>query len=328
VTALDRNQIERAREADILAVAQRYTKLKRACASEFVGACPACGGHDRFAVNTKKRVWNCRRCGNGGDAIRLLQHAIGATFVQAIEMLSGEKWTPTTPLARDQRRDDDNDGGNDRNGLFAARIWDHASPIKGTLAEHYLVNDPPIGRGIDTEQITDIDDVLRFEARCPFAGQRLPCLVALVRNAVTDEPMGIVRTALDSNGQKIERRALGPKKGGAIKLWADAAVTTGLVVGEGLETTAAAATRVEHQHTLLQPAWALVDSNNLRDFQVLSGIEALTILVDNDQNGVGQAAANICTQRWLAVGRFVSQLIPSIVGDDFNNIAVASGGVR
>jgi hypothetical protein len=95
------------------------------------------------------------------------------------------------------------------------------------------------------------------------------------------------------------------------------------VVGEGIETVAAAATRVEHHdhHTLLQPAWSLIDSGNLRDFPVLAGIESLTILVDNDQSGGGQAAADVCTRRWLAAGRRVYQLIPNKVGTDFNDIA-------
>jgi hypothetical protein len=98
------------------------------------------------------------------------------------------------------------------------------------------------------------------------------------------------------------------------------------VVGEGLETTAAAATRVEHQATLLRPAWALIDRINLRDFPVLTSIEALTILVDNDQSGDGQDAADVCTRRWVAANRHVEQLIPNIVGTDFNDIA--AGGVR
>ena len=31
------------------------------------GPCPVCGGTDRFSVNVKKQVWNCRGCGLGGD---------------------------------------------------------------------------------------------------------------------------------------------------------------------------------------------------------------------------------------------------------------------
>lgn len=42
---------------------------------EHQGACPRCGGKDRFAVNRKKGVWNCRGCGAGGrDGIGLAAH--------------------------------------------------------------------------------------------------------------------------------------------------------------------------------------------------------------------------------------------------------------
>ena len=38
---------------------------------ERVGPCPNCGGHDRFAINIRKQVWNCRGCHKGGDRIAL-----------------------------------------------------------------------------------------------------------------------------------------------------------------------------------------------------------------------------------------------------------------
>jgi phage/plasmid primase-like uncharacterized protein len=318
----NRDLLERARTFDILAIAQRYgATLKRAGSHEFEGPCPVCGGRDRFSVNLKKQVFNCRGCGKGGDAIELVRHLSGATFPEAIATLAGEEWAPTNPPVHRHRRDEADDD-NTRNAAFAARIWDAARPIKGTLAEHYLVR----VRGIDIDQILDIDDALRFAASCPFDRKELPCLVALVRNVVTDDPMGIVRTALDSSGCKIDRLALGPTKGGAIKLWSDAAITTGLVVGEGLETVAAAATRVVHRGTLLQPAWALIYRGNLRDFPVLEGLEALTVLVDNDESGAGQDDAEACARHWAVAGRRVELLIPNIVGADFNDIAV--GGVR
>jgi putative DNA primase/helicase len=223
---------------------------------------------------------------------------------------------PTIPPAR--RRDDADDDAS-RNRALAASIWRSARPIKGTLAEHYLAHI----RGIDIEQIPNIDDCLRFTAGCPFDGGNLPCLIALARDVATDEPKAITRTALDGEAKKIERRALGPKRRCAVKLWPDADVATGLVVGEGLETVAAAATRIEHNGTCLQPAWALIDCINLRDLQVLSGIEALTILVDHDQ--AGQSAADICTRRWLAAGHCVEQLIPRTTDTDFNDIAMGGG---
>ena len=99
--------IERAREADILALVEQLgAKLKRAGASEYVGPCPVCGGQDRFGVNIKKQVWNCRGCGKGGDAIGLAQHAGGVTFAEAVAALSGETLAcfKSSPRKRDPRR--------------------------------------------------------------------------------------------------------------------------------------------------------------------------------------------------------------------------------
>ena len=57
---------------------------------ERTGPCPVCGGHDRFAINTKKQVWNCRGCSKGGDVISLVQHIDACDFDQAVTTLAGE----------------------------------------------------------------------------------------------------------------------------------------------------------------------------------------------------------------------------------------------
>jgi hypothetical protein len=108
--------------------------------------------------------------------------------------------------------------------------------------------------------------------------------------------------------------------GCVIRLWPDGDVTTGLVLGEGIETTLAAATRITHRNTMLQPAWAVGSAGNMASFSVLAGVEAVTLLVDNDASGTGQNAAAQCARRWLAAGREVIRLTPKIVGTDFNNI--------
>jgi hypothetical protein len=56
---------------------------------ERVGACPKCGGDDRFAINTKKQVWNCRHCDIGGDVIKLVEHLDGCDFIVACTTLTG-----------------------------------------------------------------------------------------------------------------------------------------------------------------------------------------------------------------------------------------------
>jgi putative DNA primase/helicase len=68
------------------------------------------------------------------------------------------------------------------------------------------------------------------------------------------------------------------------------------------------------------PAWALGDAGNLRQFPVLSGIECLTIIVDNDASGTGQRAALECSSRWTIAGREVFRVIPDRSGDDMNDV--------
>jgi hypothetical protein len=113
-------------------------------------------------------------------------------------------------------------------------LWIQAIPIVGTLAQRYL---------IETRRLVLPPDVsprvLRFHARCPFGQEAHPCVLALYRDLVTDEPRAIMRTALTPDAQKIDRKALGPVGGAAIKLSADEDISTALTIGEGLETTLA-----------------------------------------------------------------------------------------
>jgi hypothetical protein len=142
-----------------------------------------------------------------------------------------------------------------------------------------------------------------------------------MRNVVTNKPQAIHRTALTPDAKKLERgRSLGPSSGAAIKLWPDEDVELGLVVGEGLETVLGAAMNIEHRGTLLRRAWALGSASNLKSFPVLPGIDALTILVDHDESGVGQRDAAECAERWAAAGREVIMLTPRELGADFNDI--------
>jgi DNA primase len=75
VSVVPANLIDDARSSDILAVARQYgVTLKRVTPSELAGACPRCGGSDRFSVNVRKQLFNCRGCDVGGDAIALVRH--------------------------------------------------------------------------------------------------------------------------------------------------------------------------------------------------------------------------------------------------------------
>jgi hypothetical protein len=92
------------------------------------------------------------------------------------------------------------------------------------------------------------------------------------------------------------------------------------VIGEGVETALAAATRIMHRSTPLCPAWAIGSSGGIARLPVIAGIERLTILVDNDANGVGRANAKTCAEHWTAAGRTVVLLTPRQSAADFNDL--------
>jgi putative DNA primase/helicase len=190
----------------------------------------------------------------------------------------------------------------------ALDIWQQATPIAGTIAARYLA-----GRGIEVPP--DIHGpTLRFHASCPYRGARQPCMVALLRDIITDAPRAIQRTALSNAGGKIGRMTLGPKAGAAIKISANAEVADRITIGEGLETTLAG------MMLGYAPAWALGDAGELAAFPILAGIESITILVDHDVSGTGQRAALRCSSRWTDAGREVFRLVPRKPGEDINDL--------
>jgi len=192
-------------------------------------------------------------------------------------------------------------------------LWEEGVPVAGTLAARYFTEI----RGIDLAALpTDVDRVLRFHPRCPFGPNvRHPCLMALMHNVTTDTPTGIQRVALTPEGHKIDRRMLGYS--GAVKLWPAGAQ---LIVGEGLETVLAAATRISYHDAPLRPAWSLLSAPALERFPVLPSVERLIVLVDHDL--IGKNAALTCANRWQRAGRTVIRLTPTRAGADFNDLVM------
>ena len=195
------------------------------------------------------------------------------------------------------------------------RICNEAVPIEGTPGAVFFCE-----REIDIALVPDFGS-LRWHPKCPWGSDdTAPCIVARFTDAITGEPRGIWRRPID--GREPKSMALGPMAGCVIRLWPDDAITTGLVLGEGVETTLAAALCVRHRGTLLQSAWAAGCADNMKSFPVLAGIRTLTLLVDHDKNGAGQEAAAACSRRWVLAGREVIRLTPRELGADFNDIVM------
>jgi phage/plasmid primase-like uncharacterized protein len=312
--------IDRAREARIDDVIEQRGIVLRRAGAERVGPCPRCGGTDRFSINVKKGVFHCRGCQRGGDVIALVEFLDGVDFAGAVETLVG----PSPDAAKETGAE---------KARFHSAVKPHTKTREAAEALRTLrycdalwreaVRLPPDAiayferRGIALDDVPD-QGGLRFHHACPFDGSILPCIVARFTDAATGAPGGIWRRPITGAKPKV----VGPMRGHVIRLWPDDAVTDGLCIGEGVESALAAATKVAHHGTLLQPMWACACANNIRTFPVLPGVEHLTITVDNDAKRAGQDAARACATRWADEGREVELLIPDTVGADFNDLVL------
>jgi len=190
----------------------------------------------------------------------------------------------------------------------ANRIWSNAKEPRGTPAAAYFV-----GRGLDIAQLHS----LRYAASLRRSdGTYGPAVVARVDD-VEGRLIAIHRTwiGLDDNGiwRRLDRKALGPIRGGAVRL-APAAET--LMVGEGVETSAAA------MLVAGIPTWAALSTSGLVSLMLPSIVQQVIILADHDASGAGECAAHKAAQRWLAEGRMVRIAMPPQPGTDFNDIVL------
>jgi putative DNA primase/helicase len=272
------------------------------------------GRHGSLAVviaGPKVGLWRCHETGAGGDMLALIMRERGGGFGDAVEfaeefighaprsLLSKTAAPPSRPKIAQPSRD-------------VLAWFDEAVPLAGTPAFHYLTS-----RGV-AGLIPDDGTVLRFHPRCPYGDAHYPCLLALWRDIASDSPRAIHRRPLSPANDKLGPwKALGPTTGAAIKLCPhDAVAMAGeLAIAEGVETTFSGM-----QQYGFVPAWAAGDAGHLRAFPVLSSVQTLTILVDNDASGTGQDAALACSARWTAAGREVFRLVPRQVGADANDL--------
>jgi putative DNA primase/helicase len=213
--------------------------------------------------------------------------------------LDRDGWKRERPAALKRPAPAPADDGDDPRKKIADAIalWRNSVDPRGTVVHAYLKS-----------RVLALDDdvagsVIRWNPR-------IDAMIALFRNIHTDEPQAVSRTFLDREGRKLKRMFLGLVGGAAIKLDADEDVLGGLHVGEGLETCMAA------RQLGLRPTWALGSAGAVASFQVLSGIECLTLLAEHDE--ASARAAEQCAARWHSAGKEVLINEPT-VGKDLND---------
>jgi putative DNA primase/helicase len=162
----------------------------------------------------------------------------------------------------------------------ALSLWRESVPLPGTLGETYFTEHRSLKIGdLNLEHAIRYHRVHRM-------------VVALMTDAISNEPLGIHRTFLDANGKKRERKMLGRQ--GVVRITPDEDVTLGLGIAEGVEDALAIALE-------WGPAWAATSAGAIERFPVLSGIDHLTIFADADS--AGTRAARVCADRWIAAGQ-------------------------
>ena len=244
-------------------------------------ACPNCGPKNKpLSVTTDARgtVSYCHRC----------------HYTEAQNHISA-MGTLVAPKAYRPWRD------------LAAHLWDTSEPLVGSIAETYLRR-----RGCC---LPPADGDLRF---LPARGDFSAAMLARITDVFSAEPISLHFTRLNPDGTKTadtpKRLLAGHRKtGGVVRLWPDECVTTGLAIGEGIETCLAGA----HGFT---PIWCTVDAGNMAAFPVLAGIAALTIFADNDE--AGRSAASTCAERWARVAE-VTIVTPDEPGFDIADVIAA-----
>ncbi len=191
-------------------------------------------------------------------------------------------------------------------------FWHHCDPAPGTPAQAYLAR-----RGLPW--LTSHEHVrYRAEASHP-GGARLPAMVWLVHDG-GGAIAAVHRTFLAPDGSKATavpvKATFGSFAGGAIRLHPAAPE---MVVGEGLETTAAAALMFG------LPGWAAVACGNLgNNMRLPGGVRAVMVAADPDLPG--QRAAARAAARWRAEGRTVRIATPDGAGQDFADLLLARMG--
>jgi hypothetical protein len=159
-------------------------------------------------------------------------------------------------------------------------LWHRGVPLSDTLGETYFTQHRHLKIGG-----LNLGHAIRYHRV-----HRM--VVALMTDAISNEPVGIHRTFLDVNGKKRERKMHGRQ--GVVRITPDEDVTYGLGIAEGVEDALAVALD-------WGPAWAATSAGAIERFPALSGIDCINIFADDDE--AGAKAARACANRWTAAGK-------------------------
>ena len=272
------------------------------------GACPCCGGVDRFRWDNKNGTGShyCSGCG-AGDGFALLEKFTGQAFkdlAREIEKFVGVNAEPKVIQIED-------------NSKAIKRIHAIAKGLKeiqqGDAVYRYLNN-----RGIEDVPA----EFIRLHPALDYwhIDQKLgpfPAMVAAFRRPDnTVESLHI--TYLSPEGKKAPvpkaKKAAGKikgLKGCAIRL---SPVREHIAITEGIET----ALSVKKLYGI--DCWATYSANNMIEFIPPEGVKIITIYPDIDDSFTGQEAAYVLARRLKRQGFSVNVAQHLPLGVDYNDV--------
>jgi putative DNA primase/helicase len=210
----------------------------------------------------------------------------------------------------------------------ACLIWANAKPI---------TPDDPAGQYLLVRgcELPHPDGDLRWLPSHPYPyscgrGHTGPALIGLitdVRNASRSISLHQTWIATDGSGRKAfdclshipdelrpdSRLTLAhhTTKGGCIRLWPDDAVTLGLGVGEGVETSLTLAREIT-------PVWSMINASAIAELPYLRPIKSITVAIDRDQ--AGEKAFEALAERWSVAGAEVWGIRAEKATADLNDL--------
>jgi putative DNA primase/helicase len=269
---------------------------------EWRGACPSCGYRAALIVTERlgRTLWHCVSCNDKAGVTAAIKAALGGLpIIPEARPERLPRAVPADPAARRAR---------------AEALWNGAERITPDCAA---------GRYLERRGIAAVaaSPALRWRRDCPHpgGGRRLAMLCRIDVPDGTFAGVQRIFVAMDGTKAAIEpaKASLGTVAGGACRLAAP--VDGALVIGEGVETAAAAGA------LLRLPAWCAVSAGNMaRTMQLPPDVRTVTVCADNDPPGL--AAAEAAARRWRQEGRSVRIVRASAEGADAADV-IAAGNV-
>jgi hypothetical protein len=201
--------------------------------------------HPSFRINTADGGFYCPGCdARGGDIIDFHMARFGLSFVDAVRDLGADDGqtrqnAPGSTIARapvsrqPPKPDRAAEADSERKRVQAGAIWRAALPIAGTPVVEYLFGRTGTLPPADCTDIRHMPDLRLFG----FGGSAMIGRISAANDAAVG--IGLHLTWLNQDGGRWvrgERRYLGRKSGGAVRLWPDEAVTYSLAIAEGSRT--------------------------------------------------------------------------------------------